>query len=75
MYLADSFGYLGSVGVLLFKEFGYKQVSWLAFFTASGYVISIAGSVLILSSMIYFIQKQRIWSRKGIAIKQDVVPI
>jgi MFS family permease len=75
MYLADSFGYLGSVGVLLFKEFGYKQVSWLEFFTASGYLISIAGSVLILSSMIYFIQKQRIWSRKGIAIKQDVVPI
>jgi len=74
MYLADSFGYLGSVGVLLFKEFGYKQFSWLDFFTASGYIISISGAVLILLSMIYFIHKQRTWGRKGIAIKRDVVP-
>ncbi len=54
MYVADSFGYLGSVGVLFFKEFGYAEVSWLDFFISSGYIVSIAGSLLIAGSMIYF---------------------
>jgi MFS family permease len=54
MYVADAFGYLGSVGVLFFKEFGNKQVSWLDFFLTSGYSISVIGSFLIASSMIYF---------------------
>jgi len=27
----DSFGYLGSVAVLFFKEFGYAKLSWLNF--------------------------------------------
>jgi hypothetical protein len=31
MYVADAFGYLGSVGVLLFKNFGAKATSWWAF--------------------------------------------
>ncbi|MEJ7644412.1 MAG: DUF5690 family protein [Chryseolinea sp.] len=54
MYVADSFGYLGSVGVLFFKEFGYAEVSWLQFFISAGYMLSVAGSVLIASSMWYF---------------------
>ena len=73
MYLADSFGYLGSVGVLLFKEFGQKDLSWLEFFMVSGYFISITGSILILGSMIYFLNKQRGWSKKEIILKRDVV--
>jgi hypothetical protein len=36
IYIADSFGYLGSVGVMLFKEsskkLGYAELSWLEFF-------------------------------------------
>lgn len=54
MYVADSFGYLGSVGVLFFKEFGYAEVSWLDFFISAGYALSIAGTVLIAGSMLYF---------------------
>jgi hypothetical protein len=54
MYVADSFGYLGSVSVLFFKEFGYASVSWLKVFIYSGYTISVAGTLLIAGSMLYF---------------------
>jgi MFS family permease len=55
--LADSFGYLGSVSVLLYKYFGQSNLSWLNFFMASGYALSIAGSLLMLMSFIYFRNK------------------
>ena len=55
--LADSFGYLGSVSVLLYKYFGQSKLSWLNFFMASGYALSVAGSLLILMSLFYFRNK------------------
>jgi hypothetical protein len=73
MYVADSFGYLGSVAVLLYKEFGHNSLSWLDFFTTSGYIISISGSLLILGSMIYFINKQRSWSKKEVLLKKEAL--
>jgi hypothetical protein len=57
MYLADAFGYLGSVSVLYIKEFAGMNIGWLTFFIQSGYFISTGGSLLILCSMIYFHQK------------------
>ena len=60
MYVADSFGYLGSVSVLFFKEFGFAKISWLNFFISSGYFISATGSLLMTGSMIYFYQKHRL---------------
>jgi len=42
--LADSFGYVGSVGVLLYKYFGHSNLSWLNFFISSGYVVAVAGT-------------------------------
>ncbi len=62
MYVADSFGYLGSVGVLFFKEFGYAKLSWLNFFISCGYFISIAGTLLMAGSMIYFYAKHKAWN-------------
>lgn len=59
MYIADAFGYLGSISVMLLKEFGYKDISWMRVFTASGYILSGAGTLLILGSMVYFHRKQR----------------
>lgn len=64
MYVADSFGYLASVGVMLFKEFGYKDVSWLDFFIRSGYIICGAGTILMIGSMIYFHRRHQAWSPK-----------
>ncbi len=62
MYVSDSFGYLGSVGVLFFKEFGYAKLSWLSFFISGGYVVSVIGALLIGGSMIYFHKKHQAWS-------------
>jgi MFS family permease len=65
MYVADSFGYLGSVGVLFFKEFGYAKLSWLNFFISGGYILSVVGTVLIIGSMVYFHVKHRHWKKYG----------
>jgi len=62
IYIADSFGYLGSVGVLFFKEFGQAELSWLDFFISSGYIISVFGTLLIAGSMLYFHVKHKQWS-------------
>jgi len=54
MYVADSFGYLGNIIVLFIKEFGFGTTAWLDFFMTAGYVISIAATLLIFGSMLYF---------------------
>ncbi len=59
IYLADSFGYLGSISVLFYKNFGQMEVSWLAFFINISYVVSILGSLLMLASLGYFLRKHQ----------------
>jgi hypothetical protein len=61
MYVADAFGYVGSVGVLFFKEFTAPEMSYIDLFISGGYMISMAGSVLILASMWYFHKKHQGW--------------
>lgn len=58
IYIADAFGYLGSVGVTLYKELGGGQVGWLDFFTGTAYALAIAGSVLMTLSLFYFLRKR-----------------
>lgn len=62
MYVADAFGYLGSMGVLLIKELGLASVSWLQFFISCGYIVSVIGTVLIAGSAIYFHFRHKRWS-------------
>jgi Family of unknown function (DUF5690) len=62
IYLADSVGYLGSMSVVLFKEFG-SELNWLDFFISAGYVVSLAGSLLITGSFIYFRKKYAGWPK------------
>jgi MFS family permease len=59
MYVADAFGYLGSISVLFLKEFSYTKLSWLQFFIQGGYLISVVGSILITGSLIYFNMKHK----------------
>jgi len=67
IYLADSFGYLGSVGVLFYKNFSFPDISWLAFFKSGSIMVSLVGMILTSSSMIYFYHKyKRKTSRVGI---------
>ena len=59
IYIADAFGYLGSMGVLLYKNFGQSQLSWLNFFMVSTYLIAVVGAVICLVSLFYFRRKYR----------------
>ena len=59
IYIADATGYLGSVLVLLYKNFGAANLSWLDFFVQASYVLSIAGCGLMVISFLYFRQKAK----------------
>lgn len=54
IYVADSFGYLGSVLVMLFKNFGGMALSWSQFFTDAVLGVSVTGIVMMLASAWYF---------------------
>lgn len=55
--LADWWGYLGSVLVLLYKNFGQPNISFLEFFIYAGYVLAGLYVLLILVSFSYFKKK------------------
>jgi hypothetical protein len=57
MYIADAFGYLGSISALLLKNFGGKNISHLEYFVVGGYVMAAACFVLVLASYYYFFEK------------------
>jgi hypothetical protein len=52
MYIADSFGYLGTVIVLLIKEFVSLQFSWVYFLSILFTISSIVGILLVLFTLI-----------------------
>lgn len=51
MYIADAFGYLGTVIVLLVKEFIDLKYSWVSFFSSLFYTSAILGVVLVSISL------------------------
>ncbi|MCK6515059.1 DUF5690 family protein [Myxococcota bacterium] len=57
IYLADSFGYLGSVALLLYKNFGQGELSWLEFFARFSYLCAVVCSAAFVSSALYFWRK------------------
>jgi MFS family permease len=59
IYLADSFGYVGSVGVMLSKEIFKVQLNWVTFFSNSVIWLSLAGLALTIFSSFYFYAKYR----------------
>lgn len=59
IYIADSFGYLSSVGVLLYKNFGQSDISWYHFFVQFSYVMAVCGMVLTLASLFYFSRQKQ----------------
>jgi hypothetical protein len=54
IYVADASGYLGSVVLLLWRNFGGVRLDWLQFFTAGAYAASLAGAVLTALAALYF---------------------
>lgn len=59
IYLADSFGYLGSVSVLLSKEIFKVQLNWVQFFSNSVMILSVVGVGITVYAAWYFYQKKK----------------
>lgn len=57
IYVADSFGYLGSDAVLLVKNFSNISITWTDFFVNMIMIVSVVGVVLTFFSVIYFKRK------------------
>ena len=76
IYLADATGYLGSVLVLLYKNFGAGQQDWLSFFIDASYVMTAVGAISLLGSCVYFLHKNRHWVRMGKIkrMKKEFIP-
>jgi len=54
IYVADSSGYMGSVAVLLWRNFGTGSLDWLQFFIRSAYATSVIGVIATLFATLYF---------------------
>lgn len=59
IYVADSFGYLGSNIILVVKNFMNVHLNWSTFFAKMIYLSSFIGFVLIFISAFYFFRKYR----------------
>lgn len=59
IYIADAFGYLGSIGVLLSKEVFKVKLNWVTFFSSSVMLLSVIGVALTAYSLYYFSRKYR----------------
>jgi MFS family permease len=66
IYVADSFGYLGSVGVLITKEVLKIKLQWTSFYSHGAVVLSIMGIAGAILSLIYFSSKYK---------KQEIVEV
>ncbi len=67
MYVADAFGYLGSVLVLFLKEFIGVKLSWTTFFTNAVLFISVTGIVGTFMAAFYFKGKYASMQKPGAA--------
>jgi hypothetical protein len=54
IYIADAFGYVGSVLVLLYKNFGQANLSWLNFFVYGTYAVAIIGICISVVLFVHF---------------------
>lgn len=59
IYIFDSFGYLVSIGVLLYKNFGQSALSLVNFYIYGTYLIAGVGIIVMSTSIIYFKIKQK----------------
>jgi hypothetical protein len=57
IYVTDAFGYAGSIGVMVYKNFGEADLSWLAFFRGFSYTTAIACTSAFAVSAWYFARR------------------
>lgn len=59
IYVTDAFGYIGSIGINLYKNFGGGEVSWREFFVTLSYFTSVFCTICFVGSMLYFSKQAR----------------
>lgn len=57
IYIADAYGYTGSIAVMMGKEFFSLQLAWVPFFSNAILWFSLAGIATTLASLFYFHRK------------------
>ena len=57
--VSDSFGYLGSVGVLVYKNFFNCEVDWLSFIKTAAYISGTVITLLSIGLFFYFRHKEK----------------
>ncbi|WP_404391013.1 DUF5690 family protein [Pseudoalteromonas phenolica] len=63
-YLADSFGYLGTVGVMVYQSLVIAQVDWNHFLRELSIITGALGALLSAASLGYFVYKENITTYK-----------
>lgn len=58
IYVADASGYLGSVALLIWRNFAMVRLDWLDFFIASIYATSVIGAVCTILAGFYFLRRR-----------------
>jgi phosphonate degradation associated HDIG domain protein len=59
IYVADAIGYTGSIGLPLVQDLLFPHVERLAFFRVFTYVVSLAGTGMLVASCVYFYRRHR----------------
>ena len=62
IYIADAYGYLGSMSVVLTKEILRVQLNWVSFYSSAVIISSIVGVAGTILSLIYFNRKFKVTS-------------
>jgi len=60
IYVADAWGYLGSITVMLSKELFKLQLNWVSFYSQLVMIFAVIGIVVSIFSLFYFNRKYRI---------------
>ncbi len=60
IYIADAFGYVGSVLVLVYKNFGQANLSWLNFFVYGAYAVALIGTAITLTSFFHLRSRSKL---------------
>ena len=66
IYVADSSGYVGSVILLLFRNFGAVELAWLPFFMGAAYTTSLIGIGLVTGAAVLFLRGRASGSARAI---------
>jgi MFS family permease len=64
IYVADSFGYLGSVGILISKEILKVKLQWTSFYAHGVVILSVLGMAGAIFSLLYFKSKHSIFVKE-----------